>query len=1147
MAQLVALAGAGVGFLIGGPLGAQIGAAVGETLGGVLFPAKQPDGPRLGDLTIQSAAMGAPIALSAGTMRLAGQIIDSTEIKETPGHTGGKGGALGGGGQTVYSYSVTMAISFGRGLLGPAKDVLRMWGDGKLFYDKTGTALVSLPGLKFKFYPGDEAQLPDPSLEALHGAGNVSAYRDQSYIVFTDLPLANFGNHPPNITAEFAFSSTSPVQHEVVLTGTSLSSYYGNNALAVNWQTRQAISRVHSGVHAGQFGAFAVDSMTQGLTRDWADLPSPHEYQTQGFGGDLVFGPDGYLYTGISGAGLAKLDAATLQELARDATNQVARIGFLQLISNTEGARKTYAYVNAIFGSGHDAIVETGGFAVVWQSGSRTSSYAVAGFAAEKLLQGSGTGLLVDHEAGVYSLSRVTVLDGAVWDAINSVSLGVQIDLLHTFTAAECYGSSTSSLTVDLAIVDPADGRLVIGGSTTAGPWLMKWDQDASAAVWRCHPPTIPAGTGISYAPNSDFSQGTLAWIDDSSLTLNNLSTLVDLADGTFVNQSWAVHPLARTDQVYDSQSNSLIVYDNTNSTYVRIYLGRAQGAGADLGDIVTAIAGLVGLAPEDLDVSELTDTVWAYSLGRPMTAAQALAPLSAAYFFDAVESDYLAKFPKRPQTKSVTIPEDDLGLVDAATGRVVKETRTQELEIPASCTVAYIDKDADYQQGSKTWRRPIAPRATMRSSNNLSIQLGGIAMSGDDGIRIAQKALYQAWLERDPYAMVLPWTYLALDPADVIGIAFDDGSGADMRLSKTDLGVDYSIAADALSEDGVAYSSTASGGESQFVPQTVPGPGLTKTIVFDLPLLRDVDSLGAGASRAYWAAGPLYETRWPGCRLLESADNVSYAQVGAASTAMAWGTVATALPDNPEPWTWDTVTALKVYPAVGADAIESSTDLEVLNGANAMAIVRADGEAEVIQFVDAVANSDGSISISRLLRGRRGTDIFCAGHGLAETYVLLTRGTINGLAVALTDRGLTRYWKGLGSGQTQSSTPTEIEATNARDLMPYAPVHIAAALSGGDALLSWVRRTRIGGEWVDGGDVPLSEASEAYEVDVMSGPAGTVKRTLSGLGTPAATYTAAQATTDFGSMPASLTLQIFQKSAPVGRGMTRETTVPVT
>ena len=69
---------------------------------------------------------------------------------------------------------------------------------------------------------------------------------------------------------------------------------------------------------------------------------------------------------------------------------------------------------------------------------------------------------------------------------------------------------------------------------------------------------------------------------------------------------------------------------------------------------------------------------------------------------------------------------------------------------------------------------------------------------------------------------------------------------------------------------------------------------------------------------------------------------------------------------------------------------------------------------------------------------------------------------------------------------------------------------------------------------------MPLGEAEERYEVDILDG--ATVKRTLTAT-TPAATYTAAQQTADFGAPQPSVSLRIYQLSATRGRGTPREAT----
>ncbi|CAN0605802.1 unnamed protein product, partial [Ectocarpus sp. 12 AP-2014] len=87
-----------------------------------------------------------------------------------------------------------------------------------------------------------------------------------------------------------------------------------------------------------------------------------------------------------------------------------------------------------------------------------------------------------------------------------------------------------------------------------------------------------------------------------------------------------------------------------------------------------------------------------------------------------------------------------------------------------------------------------------------------------------------------------------------------------------------------------------------------------------------------------------------------------------------------------------------------------------------------------------------------------------------------------------------------------------------------------------GDLAISWIRRARHNGGWLDGTDVPLVEASELYELEILDG--GSVVRTVSGLATPVHTYTAAEQAADFGSAQSSIHVRAYQISDVVGRGI---------
>jgi hypothetical protein len=86
------------------------------------------------------------------------------------------------------------------------------------------------------------------------------------------------------------------------------------------------------------------------------------------------------------------------------------------------------------------------------------------------------------------------------------------------------------------------------------------------------------------------------------------------------------------------------------------------------------------------------------------------------------------------------------------------------------------------------------------------------------------------------------------------------------------------------------------------------------------------------------------------------------------------------------------------------------------------------------------------------------------------------------------------------------------------------------------DLTLRWLRRDRAlaADSWVLT-DVPMSEATETYDLEILNGPA--TVRTISTLTTPAFTYSAAMQSTDFGGPVISLSVRLHQLGA-LGRGV---------
>jgi hypothetical protein len=195
----------------------------------------------------------------------------------------------------------------------------------------------------------------------------------------------------------------------------------------------------------------------------------------------------------------------------------------------------------------------------------------------------------------------------------------------------------------------------------------------------------------------------------------------------------------------------------------------------------------------------------------------------------------------------------------------------------------------------------------------------------------------------------------------------------------------------------------------------------------------------------------------------------------------------------------------------------ESATHLEVLNGANKAALVAVDGTAEIVQWRTATQEADGTWTLTGLLRGRRGTEDLIASRGIGDAFIILD-GTRLLYDAAASEVTAVRQLKAVGIFDTPDTAPGVVtKARRGRAERPYAPVHLAGSRDGSNNLtVSWVRRTRAGGELVNGsGTVALSESTEAYEVDVLNGPPPVGKAYAALEGTAANAFDAS-ATTDW-------------------------------
>lgn len=1100
---LAGVAGAVVGGLIGGPQGALYGYAIGSGLGSIFFgPKINVKGPRLQDLSIQSSAEGQPIFELYGTMRTAGNVFWGQPIVEhkKKKKSGGKGG---GPTTTTYTYTVDFAVGLCEG---PITGIVKLWADGKLFYDVSALtaaeeAVVSgggyVPDATARFqssfaatiniadtsgtmrlYSGSETQAADPLIEADLGVGNTPAYRGLAYIVFDNFALKDYGNRIPNITAEVIVAGSTSIQRLGVI------GPFDTNTMPASLGPDNAKVLVYSH-HVRPEKTLAVSV--------WLN-----SFATTNF----VSADPFYVYSsGITSAGVRGTVAGDQPTQSIAAFCDVP--AFFTVAPPGDAALRLY-------------IVQSG------------APQLIGTFQPEDQNPGGFVDLDDDRESAVFYVSGQVVVYRASTDKIYSGYPGPGTGIMRTDGALTgLYSGTLRSVFVG------QDEIYVLSGS--ADPYTLTVIDRGTFTVSRTASiPISPTTAGGNQPATRIYSNHTgQVWFYYMNAAL---AKKLYYLDGT-TGRDYGVVPNAPTEPralfSYSVESGVLCTFSpqieaiTTGSPDYTPALGGAYFWAIEgftentvaLSTIVSDICASAGLDSSYIDVTGLASTqVRGYIRNDQMTARAALEPLAAGYMFDAVESDGKIVFQHRGGASVATIDYDDLGAASpgAQEDRLVT-TITQDNELPIELNMQFVDPARDFQVGTQRSRRQI-PASQKIDTINMPI-----SWSATEAKQAAEKLHYTAWEEQTSYQFALPISYLRLEPADVITLPVN-GVTRRVRLTKTVLG--SVLQCEGVSDYAANYTSESVAAASPIGPQVITVPGTTIMHLLDIPILQDADN-DAGLYIAATGTG----SGWTGAAIMKSADGVAFEEVEAITTASIIGSASTLLPSGPTT-IWDDGSTVGVR--LIKDTLASTTDLATMAGANTAAI-GAPGRWEIVSFATATLNTDGTYTLSRLLRGRLGTEWAIGTHAIGDAFVLLEAGTLARNVPATTDIGVPRYYKAISFGGAEGDVITYTH--QAVGLECYAPTHITGRRnvpSTTDWTIAWVRRTRIDGAWRDYVDAPVGEAVQSYEVDIMSG--STVKRTIAA-STQSAAYTAAMQIADFGSTQAAITVQLYQLSATVGRG----------
>ena len=524
-------------------------------------------------------------------------------------------------------------------------------------------------------------------------------------------------------------------------------------------------------------------------------------------------------------------------------------------------------------------------------------------------------------------------------------------------------------------------------------------------------------------------------------------------------------------------------------------------------------------------DVGDLDGIVPGYVIDRIMAAREALQPLELAYFFDAIESGGRIAMRHRGRGKTVVDLTADT-LVESEPGAaLISLTRGQETELPASAKLRFVDAASDYRNAVAEARKRTG-LSTRVAKADLALML-----EADQAGAMAESWLHEAWAARDHASFQLPPSQLAVEPGDLVAV---DVGGARRPYRVVRISDHGAREVEAQSIDPAVYVA-AGGPERTTATDVQPVVGQADVLFMDLPLLKGNEPDTAG----YVAVA---QAPWPGdVAVFRSPDAAGFELAGVVSVPATIGVTLSVLPAGPE-GRFDRATRLRVR--LNSGSLQSVTQLRLFAGANAAAVRNGSGAWEVLQFETATLIAPLTYELSGLLRGQSGTEDQMSPEGVAEgaAFVLLD-GAVTRLDLTRDQLALPLNWR-IGPARHDIGHASYRQATHAFvgfGQRPFSPVHVCGVRDDGDLTISWIRRTRVGGDNWDGDDVALGEETERYEVDILN--AGTVVRTLRS-DVPQAIYARDEQMADFGAVPAEITCRVYQMSRTWGRGAVRFATV---
>ncbi len=940
-------------------------------------------GPRLIETRIAVSSYGLPIVISAGSRRLPGNIVWArpfTEYKQTKTTADNQPidfnllginepPRLSSVKITLYHYYATAFLIFGESLslTGNDLELRKIWADGDLILDNTSSGKKAAKGINYRFYTGNDNQPVDPTMLFFDGADKTPAYLGVIGLMLVDLPLAAFGNKFPAITIEVAekgvvsaaFVQSLPAtgennnEYQVFCDFNTNRAYVGNSTGEDSLYTFDILtSSFLKSVKLNQGGVLQDGTLKKGFNAVKPWFYAPWLKRIIGF-------PDlGIDLTPFA----ARTDTGAVTSYSVGSIRSHVRSGALGRIQLNDTTNLT-VIATAASSDNLDIVAISNSGDSMWKIDTLLGANSLdnLGYATDSLLCfATSTPISIDLYAVRDGLNTVDICPLTLAQLAPTAALPI------TIVQNKIPYDGIAVTFVTILKYYEAQNALIIGYNSGE---LRMVSLNTFTNIWRI---TTPLATMPPRGMEGDLSSGTYAWAGSGTnlyeLNLNSgiVSTFVIPSGILGTAGSWSHGP-----------SRSVFGFHVSLRTLNRVYFATNADDDLLLSDFIKMIAIRSNFLLSELSIhASVTTTIQGAIITEPTSFSELMENIKSVYGLDVnADSGIISVKDNTINYVTPAFTIDDSHLLNQDSNETFRWRREEEIQLPKTMTLTYIDPAIGYQWSTMTIARNGETLVT-KSENKNRFTVPFI-MAAARAKLLAHKALWNVWSSRMSYSFSLAREFLELEPGDLIAANIDSKN---LLIRSMEVTYNNNLTINVNAVDFQDWQ--------EFFIEAYPGQPYNplvevfvnaEVIYLDIPLLKagdDVASIG-DLSRFYYTIVPttitntLVETT-----AFESIDSgLNYRQLNSSNFAVPVGSLITKFGKPIVAHSIDYINTIK-FQLIGGDAalLASITLANMLLGGN-LAAVGAPGRWEIIRFTTVTLELDGTYTISVIMRGCNHTD----------------------------------------------------------------------------------------------------------------------------------------------------------------------------